>query len=650
MAPFALNLLIFLPLAAALVAWVVPPRWAPRIALAVGILVFVLSLGLWFGLPLAISGPAGARGLVGETNAVWIAVGPRAADGALETGLVLRYHLGLDALSAPLVLLTGLLVPLSVACSLSGIRHRVPEYYAWLLALTTGMFGVFAARDLLLFYVFFEFTLVPLYFLIGIWGGPERRYAANKFFLYTFVGSMLTLAGILYLGVRAAQLDGSGIVDFDLVRLSSLALGPDGLTLTEQSLLFLAFFAGFAIKVPFWPLHTWLPLAHTEAPTAGSVLLAGVLLKLGTYGFLRFSVPMVPDGALAWARVMGVLAVAGILYGSLCCWVQRDVKKLVAYSSVAHLGFCMLGLFSFVPVGLSGSVLYMVNHGISTGALFLVVGMIYERYHTRNLDELGGLARRMPVLAFFFVLFVLSSVGLPGLNGFVSEFTVLLAAFNSAVLGRGFGAVATFGIVLGAIYLLYATGRVLFGPLREPAGTPDLSTLPRDLSAREIAILTPLALAAVLLGVAPRLITDTLDPALQVQIPDRARPEAVARESVRAPVLSRLGSPAIASAPTHAVIPSERNEPGIWPRLENAPASLDGRSGFTGPALALRAPIRGGPGAGTARESEPISSRAQVPPRSPPRLPRNDIAGVPVASGAVLFSSRDASPGGPACR
>jgi NADH-quinone oxidoreductase subunit M len=511
------NLLIFLPLIAAVVICFIPKQREqviPHLALAVGTVTFIIALGLWLRLPAAVNA-AGGWALIGEFARPWIAVGPTDAEtGALLSGVQLSYHVGLDAISLPLVALTGLLVPLSVWCSFSAIRTRIKEYYAWLLALTAGMFGVFAARDLLLFYIFFEFTLVPLYFLIGIWGGPERRYAANKFFLYTFVGSVITFAGILYLAIRAAQLQFEPVITFDLVMLSAL----QGLTATEQSLLFVAFFCGFAIKVPFFPLHTWLPLAHTEAPTAGSVLLAGILLKLGTYGFLRFSLPVVPEGALAWAQPMGWLAIAGIIYGALCCWVQSDVKKLVAYSSVSHLGFCMLGMFAMNAVGLSGSVLYMINHGLSTGALFLVVGMIYERYHTRELDQIGGLAWQMPVLAFFFMLFVLSSIGLPGLNGFISEFTVLFAAYNSEILGRWYGVLGATGILLGAIYMLYAVGKLLFGPVKEPPGTPDLTRLPKDLNTREVAILTPLAILVVLLGIYPRLVTDTLDVALQEQV------------------------------------------------------------------------------------------------------------------------------------
>ena len=528
MAAIGVNLLIFLPLLAAVAVWALPQRrerLAPRISLAVGLVIFVVSLALWLNI-----GRVAPDGLLGETRASWIVVGqPADESGTLASGVRISYHVGLDAISAPLVALTGLLVALSIPCGFASIRHRVREYYAWLLALTTGMVGVFLARDVLLFYVFFELTLVPLYFLIGIWGGPVRRYAANKFFIYTFVGSVVTFAGILYLAIRAAALRGVDVISFDLTLLSAL----DGLSAREQTLLFAAFFCGFAIKVPLFPLHTWLPLAHTEAPTAGSVLLAGVLLKLGTYGFLRFSLPMVPAGTLAWATTMGWLAIGGIIYGALCCWVQRDVKKLVAYSSVSHLGFCMLGMFSLVPVGLSGSVLYMVNHGISTGALFLLVGMIYERYHTRDINELGGLARRMPILAFFLIVFVLSSIGLPGLNGFVSEFTVLLAAYNSEVLGRPFGVLGATGILLGAVYMLYMAGKVLFGPIREPAGTPDLSAgLTPDLTRREVAILAPLAAVVVVLGVAPRVVTDSLDRALQAQVLARVAAPAPPQPSV----------------------------------------------------------------------------------------------------------------------
>ena len=373
------------------------------------------------------------------------------------------------------------------------------------------------------FYIFFEFTLIPLYFIIGIWGGPEKRRAANKFFIYTIAGSVLTFAGILYIAYRAHQAF-RGVFTFDLATLYALA--EQGLLPARtQWWLFLAFAAGFAIKVPLFPLHTWLPLAHTEAPTAGSVILAGVLLKLGTYGFLRFSLPMLPDATVALAPAVAALSVVGIIYGALCAWVQDDVKKLVAYSSVSHLGFCILGMFSLKPAGLNGSVLYMVNHGLSTGALFLVVGMIYERYHTRRIDEIGGLARPMPVLAFFLILFALASVGLPGLNGFVGEFLVLLGTFTSAQatadwpagpLTVPFAVAAATGIVLSAVYMLWMCQRVLFGPVRQPPGTPDLSTgLKRDLTAREVAILSPIAALCVLIGLWPGPILTTMAPAVE---------------------------------------------------------------------------------------------------------------------------------------
>ncbi len=351
------------------------------------------------------------------------------------TDVRIDYHVDLDGISVWLVVLTAVLTPLAIAASFTGIGTRLKEYYALMLVLETGMLGVFCARDLLLFYVFFEFTLVPLFFIIGIWGGPERRRAAGMFFIYTMAGSMLMFAGVLYLAWRASQQPEIGAFTFAFDDLYKLALAgnvSDPLTVREQWWLFLALFAGFAIKVPLFPVHTWLPLAHTEAPTAGSVILAGVLLKLGTYGLLRINLPMLPDATIMLAPFMATLAIVGIVYGALIAWVQEDIKKLVAYSSVSHLGFCVLGMFSLTEAGLRGSLLYMINHGLSTAALFLVVGCIYERYHTRSIHRIGGLAQRMPVMAFFLIFFTLSSIGLPGLNGFVSEFLVLLGTFTSA--------------------------------------------------------------------------------------------------------------------------------------------------------------------------------------------------------------------------
>ncbi|HEV8607616.1 MAG TPA: NADH-quinone oxidoreductase subunit M [Tepidisphaeraceae bacterium] len=422
-------------------------------------------------------------------------------------------HIGVDGISIWLLALTTFLMPLAIAASFASIRERPKEYYAWMLALQAAMVGVFLARDGLLFYIFFELTLVPMFFIIGIWGGPQRRYAAGKFFLFTFTGSLFTLAAIIYLGLKTGEFDINAMVDHARSSLMSDK---------ERFWLLLGFLAGFAVKVPLFPLHTWLPLAHTEAPTSGSVILAGVLLKLGTYGILRFALPVGFGTVPTVVQIVGIVCLVGIIYGALVAWVQQDIKKLVAYSSVSHLGFCVLGLAALNVEGVSGSILYMINHGLSTGALFLVVGMIYDRYHTRDINELSGLARKMPVLAFFFILFTLSSIGLPGLNGFVSEFLTILGAFKSPHLGVGYGVLAALGIILGAVYMLHMAARVIWGPLKTPGGdqhghepaaheADSGETLPVDLNRREVAILAPIALAVVVLGVLPNLVLKTLE-------------------------------------------------------------------------------------------------------------------------------------------
>jgi len=455
----------------------------------------------------------------------------------------IAFSLHADAVSLLLVLLTILLMPICVIASFTAVTERLREYYGWLLALQAAMTGVFLARDLVLFYICFEFTLVPMYFLIAIYGGENRAAAAVKFFIYTFTGSLMTLAGLLYIAFRFSQVNGEWT--FDIAVLTVFA--ASGLTLSEQAWLLLALMAGFAVKVPLFPVHTWLPLAHTEAPTAGSVILAGVLLKLGTYGLYRFVLPMVPDAVVQYAPLIAVFAIIGILYGALICWVQTDVKKLVAYSSVSHLGFCVLGLFALNPMGLQGSVLYMINHGLSTGALFLLIGMMYERYHTRDMGRVGGLARRMPIWSFFMVFFVLSSVGLPGLNGFVSEFFCLIAVFTATpdsqfgppgVLGPWYAAFAGVGMVLAAMYLLIMVGRMVFGTLREPGGhhhgDDHGSALPADIGGREIGVLVPLAVLCVVLGVRPGLVTDAIERPIDITLAgyvDRVVPPAIAADA-----------------------------------------------------------------------------------------------------------------------
>lgn len=485
---------------------------------------------------------------------------PWIGDPQLLAGVDVAYAVGVDGISIWLLVMTAALTPLAIWASFSGIRERIKEYYLLLLLLEAGMLGVFCARDLLLFYVFFEFTLIPLFFLIGIWGGPQRRRAASKFFIYTLAGSVLTFTAILFLAYQAYRMPGIGVFTFDIEKLYAVG---ERLDLATQRWLFVAMAAGFAIRVPLFPFHTWLPLVHTEAPMAGSVLLAAVLLKLGAYGFLRLIIPMLPAAAIEFAPLVAGLAVVGILYGALAAWVQGDMKKLVAYSSVSHLGFCMLGMFSLKVAGLTGALAHMINHGLSTAALFLIVGVIYERYHTRRFDEIGGLAFHMPWLAFFLVFFSLSSIGLPGLNGFVGIFLVLVGAFTSSStldgnstgpLGIAYAMIAAAGVILSAVYMLWMCQRVLFGPLRELTRTPDRSSgLTTDLTPREIAILTPLAVAALAIGVYPKPLIESMQPALQEQV--------IAHVLNRAPdwpVTPVI--PFAAAAPTHAAVPSDGHD------------------------------------------------------------------------------------------
>jgi NADH-quinone oxidoreductase subunit M len=402
-------------------------------------------------------------------------------------GWQISYLMGIDGMSILLVLLTTFLTPISILSTWTAVEERVKEFMIFFLMLEVGMVGVFLSLDLFLFYVFWEFTLVPMYFLIGIWGGPNRVYAAVKFFLYTMAGSILMLLAILWLGITQGT--------FSVPELIATASIPANF----QIWLFLAFAAAFAIKVPMWPLHSWLPDAHVEAPTAGSVILAGVLLKMGTYGFLRFNLSLFPDASVRLAPWIAVLAVIGILYGAMVSYAQRDAKKLVAYSSVSHLGFVMLGLFAINLQGIQGGILQMINHGISTGALFLVVGMIYERRHTRDMDAFGGLWKVMPVYAVLTLIVVLSSMGLPGLNGFVGEFTILLGAFGSKVLSNPwFAALAAIGVILAAVYLLYMFQKLFLGPVDKEENRKLL-----DMNIREIITLVPLLILIFWIGLYP---------------------------------------------------------------------------------------------------------------------------------------------------
>jgi NADH-quinone oxidoreductase subunit M len=401
------------------------------------------------------------------------------------------YSMGVDGISLFLVLLTTVLSPLAILASWS-ISERVKEYFIFMLLLETGMIGVFVSLDLFLFYVFWEVMLVPMYFLIGVWGGERRIYAAMKFVLYTMAGSVLMLVAIIALYFLHGEATGTFTFSYPQIQ-SALASGRLVLIPPIELWLFLAFFLAFAIKVPLFPFHTWLPDAHVEAPTAGSVLLAGVLLKMGTYGLVRFSLPLFPNVSQLFAPIISVLAIVGIIYGALVAMVQPDMKKLVAYSSVSHLGFIVLGIFSFTVQGIQGAIYQMLAHGVSTGALFLLVGVIYDRRHTRLIEDFGGLANRMPVYATFFLIITLSSIGLPGLNGFVGEFLVLLGTFG---VHRGYATVAALGVILSAVYMLWMYQRVIWGEIKNERNSTLL-----DMNTRERVMLIPLIILAIWMGV-----------------------------------------------------------------------------------------------------------------------------------------------------
>ena len=476
-----LSLILFTPLAGALVLLFVPKRqedvirWVANVTAAVG---FLVSLPLWFRYD-----PANPEFQFVE-RLPWI------------PSIGAEYFLGVDGFSVLLILLTTLMGVIAVLSSWNAIRMRVKEYYVFLLLLQTGMIGAFVALDFLLFFLFWEVMLVPMYFLIGIWGSDNRLYSAIKFFLFTLVGSVVMLLGILAVYFHNHAV--TGVYTFDVTQFHQLSVPFD-----MQWWIFLAFFLGFAVKVPMFPFHTWLPDAHTDAPTAGSVILAAVLLKMGTYGFIRFSLPILPEATVAFVPLVAALSIVGIVYGALVAMAQRDWKRLVAYSSVSHMGMVMLGMFALTPVGITGSIVQQLNHGISTGALFLIVGIVYERRHTRLIAEYGGLSKVMPVYAAVFLIMTMSSIGLPTLNGFIGEILILQGVF---VVQKTWAFFAASGIVLGAAYMLWLYQRTMFGTVTNPKN----ENLP-DLSMREFVTFVPLLVLAVWIGLYPKPFLDRLE-------------------------------------------------------------------------------------------------------------------------------------------
>jgi NADH-quinone oxidoreductase subunit M len=510
-----LSIVTYIPLIGALaIVFLIPKERTSAIR---SIATLTVTLGFVASLPLWLLFERGHAGYQFVELASWI------------PSLGVNYHFGIDGISLVLILLTTLMGVIAVVCSYTAITERQKEYYVLLLLLQTFMLGTFCSLDLFLFYVFWEVMLVPMYFLIGVWGSDRRLYAAIKFFLYTLAGSVLMLLGIIaiYFYNTTGFLGYKGLGNAPTFSIEKLTAVAQGMPTELQIWLFFAFFLGFAIKVPMFPFHTWLPDAHTEAPTAGSVILAAVLLKMGTYGFVRFSLPMFPD-AITTPWVLGVmvtLSIVGIVYGAMVTLVQKDMKRLIAYSSVSHLGFVMLGVFTLNMAGVQGAILQMVNHGISTGALFLLVGMVYERRHTRMISEYGGIARQMPIYATYFLVMALSSMGLPLLNGFIGEFAILQGAF---AVSFWWAFSAAIGIVLGAAYLLWLYQRVFFGEITNPAN----ENLP-DLTPREQLTLVPLVAAALWIGLYPKPMFDVL------RVPSEKIVEAVGGRTTTEPMLAR---------------------------------------------------------------------------------------------------------------
>ncbi|MCM2358797.1 MAG: NADH-quinone oxidoreductase subunit M [Geobacteraceae bacterium] len=477
-----LSLMTFTPLIGVLILFFIPKdshAIQRGVAFATALATFFISLPL-------VTGFVTNAEYQFVKSVPWIAAGP----------FQMNYHVGIDGISLWLVILTTFIMPIAILSTWTAVEEKVKEYMICLLLLEVGMLGAFISLDLFLFYIFWEVMLIPMYFIIGIWGGKQKIYAAVKFFIYTMAGSVLMLVALIALYFKA----GGG--DFNLTRFYALSLDP-----ATQTWMFLAFAFAFAIKVPLFPVHTWLPLAHTEAPTAGSVILAAILLKMGTYGYVRFAIPLFPSASEQFTPLLATLSVIGVIYASLVAMVQEDVKKLVAYSSVAHLGFVMLGIYALNQQGVAGGMLQMLNHGVSTGALFLIVGFIYERRHTRLISDFGGLSKQMPIFATIFMIVTFSSIGLPGTNGFVGEFLVLIGAFESNL--RWYAVVASSGVILSAVYMLWMFQRVMFGELDNPKN----KTLP-DLNAREIAIMLPLVALIFVMGIYPTPFIDKMAPAI----------------------------------------------------------------------------------------------------------------------------------------
>ena len=567
-----LTIILFTPLLGVVALFLVPPenknaiRWVGNIATFVG---FLISLPLVFWFPSET--PDELFKFV--ERAEWI------------PSIGAEYHLGIDGISFLMIMMTTVLGFLATLSSWAAIEKRAKEYYAFFLVLQTGMLGVFMSLDFFLFYVFWEVMLVPMYFIIGVWGGPRRLYAAIKFFLYTLAGSVLLLLGILALYFQFQSSHPGGPATFDILKLME-----HGGSAQFEFWVFWALFFAFAIKVPMFPFHTWLPDAHVEAPTAGSVILAAVLLKMGTYGFLRFNLPMLPQASSdPWiVNVMITLSIIAIIYGALVSLMQRDMKKLIAYSSVSHLGFCTLGIFALNFHGLSGSVIQQVNHGISTGALFLLVGLIYDRRHTREIKEFGGISNVMPIYATIFLIITMSSIGMPALNGFIGEFTILQGAFQ---VNKMWAAWAVAGIVLGAAYMLWLYQRTMFGACDNPK-----NQVLKDLNLREMTTLVPLVIWAFWIGLYPKPFFEVLEPAI-TNIVQRVNPSLIEARKARAPqVFEKV------SLPFEATLPLEESLKESTPRRQNDRERED---------VALGAPTRPPSSVPDATHS-PIATRSSI--------------------------------------